>query len=193
VNNLALCIFINVRDSLSVAAAESLPILVAGDRLSRNSMSHSFQFSNFGRADGKSVYLLLAPPERPRHCPSLIPEADLLSSRGQRPRKPRPPLGPTLKGSSPGGVAPVLRPAAQGDATPSGSGGTSVAPSWGCWSRLLSCALPDPKHRDRCRARKTYPPVLPRASLSDVTDSRFRLSMLRMTAPPSFSAVSIPP
>jgi hypothetical protein len=41
---------------------------------------------------------------------------------GQRPRKTRPQQGPTLKGSNPGGVTPVLRVAAQGNSTPSGSG-----------------------------------------------------------------------
>jgi hypothetical protein len=53
---------------------------------------------------------------------ALIPGGDQLSSRGQRPRKTRPQQGPTLKGSNTGGVTPVLRPAAQGNTTPSGSG-----------------------------------------------------------------------
>ena len=37
---------------------------------------HSFQLSNLGRADRKAFYLLSAAPERPRHCPSLIPGGD---------------------------------------------------------------------------------------------------------------------
>jgi hypothetical protein len=108
--------------------------------------------SNLGRADGKAFYLLLAPPEHPRHCPSLIPAGDQLSSRGQRPRKTRPQPGPTLKGSNPGGVPPVLRPAAQGNATPSGSGERA--------SRFPG-ALPPATILCPCRARKTYPSVLP--------------------------------
>ena len=80
--------------------------------LSRNSMNYSFDLSNLGRADRKALYLLFARPERPRHCPSLIPAGDRYNSRGQRPRKTRPPQGPTLKGSNPAGVTPVLRPAA---------------------------------------------------------------------------------
>jgi len=50
-------------------------------------------------------------------CPARAQD----SSRGQRPRK-TPPQGPTLKGSNLGGVTPVICSAAQGRATPSGSG-----------------------------------------------------------------------
>ena len=62
---------------------------------SRNSMTYSFQLSNLGRAGRKEFYLLLARPEPPRNGPSLIPAGDPYSSRGQRPRKMRPQLGPT--------------------------------------------------------------------------------------------------
>ena len=78
-------------------------------------MNYSFQLSNISRADRKAPYLLLAPLERRRGCVSLIPAGDRLSSRGQRPRKTRPQQGPTLKGSNPGSVTPVLR-AERGDA-----------------------------------------------------------------------------
>jgi hypothetical protein len=72
---------------------------------------------NIGPADPKASDLPLARPERPLHCPSLIPAGDRYSSRGQRPRKTPPPAGPTLKGSNPGGVTPVLRVATQGSTT----------------------------------------------------------------------------
>jgi len=57
-------------------------------------MSHSFQLSNLGRASRKLFYLLFARPGRPRNPLSLIPAGDPYSSRGQRPRKMRPPQGP---------------------------------------------------------------------------------------------------
>ena len=93
-----------------------------GGLLSRNSMNYSFPLSKLGRTVRKVSYLLFTPPERPPHGSSLIPAGDRYSSRGQRPRKTRPQQGPTLKGSNPGGVTPVLRPAAQGHVTPSESG-----------------------------------------------------------------------
>ncbi len=73
-------------------------------------------------------------------CPSLIPGGDRESSRGQRPRKTHPPQGPTLKGSNQGGVTPVLLPATQRNATPSGSGNERRTFRGRC-PRLLSCAL----------------------------------------------------
>ncbi len=79
---------------------------------SRNSINYSFQLSGLGRPDRKAFYMLLAPPEHCRRCPSLIPRGDQYSSRGQRPRRTCPPQGPTQKGANPGGVTPlrVIRP-----------------------------------------------------------------------------------
>jgi hypothetical protein len=140
--------------------------------LTRNSMNYSFQLGCLGRAHCKALYLLLAPPEPPRHCPALIPGGDQDSSRGQRPRKTRPPQGSTLKGSNPGGVTPVLRPWAEGNTTPSGSGNEHRAFRGRC-PRLLSCALAG---RERPTVR-----CYPAAPVSDTTDSVLRLSSLRMT------------
>ena len=118
-------------------------------------MNYSFQLSNIGRAERKASDLLLASRGRPRRCVSLIPAGDRYSSRGQRPRKTRPPQGPTLKGSNPGGVTPILRPAAQGNTTPSGSNGqTSRFPG----------ALPPATILCPCRARNIYTSVLPRGT-----------------------------
>jgi hypothetical protein len=111
-----------------------------GGLLSRNSMNYSFPLSKLGRTVRKVSYLLFTPPERPPHGSSLIPAGDRYSSRGQRPRKTRPQQGPTLKGSNPGGVTPVLRPAAQGNATPPGSEIERGAFRGRC-PRLLCCAL----------------------------------------------------
>jgi hypothetical protein len=66
-----------------------------------------------------------------------------LTLMGQRPRNALP-ADPTPKGSNPGGVAPVLRPAAQGYATPSGSMGRTSC---------LSGALPPAIILRPCRAR----------------------------------------
>jgi hypothetical protein len=89
----------------------------------------------------EGVLAASCPPERPQHCRLLIPGGDRESSRGQRPRKTRPPpQGPTLKGSNPAGATAGLRPAAQENATPSGSGNERRAFRGRC-PRLLSCAL----------------------------------------------------
>jgi hypothetical protein len=77
----------------------------------RNSMNHAFQIGNLGPAGRKALYLLFARPERPRNGPSLISAGGPYSSRGQSPRKMRPPQGPTLKGSNTGDLAPILRSA----------------------------------------------------------------------------------
>jgi hypothetical protein len=108
--------------------------------LSRNSMNYSPQLSNLGRAARKAFYLLLARPEPPWNGPSLIPAGDPYGSRGQRPRKTHPQASPTLKGSNAGDVTPVLRPTAQGNTTPPGSGNERGAFRGRC-PRLLSCAL----------------------------------------------------
>ena len=108
----------------------------------------------------------------PRNGPSLIPAGDPCGSRGQRPRKMRPPQGPTLKGSYSGDVISVLRPTAQGDTTPSGSGNDRRAFRGRC-PRLLSCALAG-------HERTTVRPY-PLAPVSDITDSHFRPCVLRMT------------
>ncbi len=88
----------------------------------------------------EGVLTAFCPPERPQHYRLLIPGGDREISRGQRPRKTRPQQGPTLKGSNPGGATVVLRRAAQGNATPSGSGSERRA-FRRCCPRLLSCAL----------------------------------------------------
>jgi len=129
-------------------------------------MNYSFQLSNLGRADRKAFYLLFAPPERPRRAPSLIPAGDRYSSRGQRPRKTRPPQGATLKGSNSGDATPVLRSPAQGNTTPSGSGNEHRAFRGRC-PRLLSCAL--------AGHEKPTLRIYSAAPVSDITDSRFRL------------------
>jgi hypothetical protein len=59
---------------------------------------------------------------------------------GNAPGKRVPDKVPTLKGSNPHGVTPVLRPAAQGNSTPPGSGNGRGAFRGRC-PRLLSCAL----------------------------------------------------
>jgi len=129
-------------------------------------------FEQFRPSGPEGALPAFAPPERPWHCRPLIPGGDRYSSRGQRPRKTRPQQGPTLKGSNPGGVTAVLRPAAQGDTTLSGSGKERGALRGRC-PRLLSCAL--------AGHQKTTVRSYPAAPVSDITDSRFRLSMLRMT------------
>ena len=111
-----------------------------GGPLSKNSINYSFSLSKLDRVERKVFYLLFAPPERPPHGSSSIPAGDRYSSRGQRPRKTRPQLGPTLKGSNTSGVTPVLRPAAQGNATPPGSEIERGAFRGRC-PRLLSGAL----------------------------------------------------
>jgi hypothetical protein len=141
--------------------------------LSRNSMNYSFRLSNLGRADQKAFCLLFAPLQHPRHGPSLIPAGDQYSSRGQRPRNTYRSQGATLKGSNAAGVTPVLRPGAQANTTLPGSGNEPRAFRGRC-PRLLSCALAG--HEEA--ALRTHP-VVP---VSDITDSGFRLSSLRMTA-----------
>jgi hypothetical protein len=133
-------------------------------------MNYSFPLRKLGWADRKAFYMLFAPPECPQHCRPLIPGGDRLSSRGQCPWKPRPQQGPTLKGSNPDGVPPVLRPAAEGNTTPPGSGNERGAFRGRC-PRLLSCAL---------AGHENLPLGLtPRLPVSDITDSHFRLCMLR--------------
>jgi hypothetical protein len=112
-------------------------------------------------------------PRMSSACRPLIPGGDRLSSRGQRPRKSRPQQGATLKGSNPGGVTQVLRPAGQANATPPGSEIERGAFRGRC-PRLLSCAL---------AGHENLPLGLtPRHPVSDITDSHFRLCMLRMTS-----------
>jgi hypothetical protein len=111
-----------------------------GGPLSRNSINYSFPLSKLDRVDRKVFYLLFRPPERPPHGSPSIPAGDRYSSRGQRPRKTRPQQGPTLKGSNLGGITPVLRPAAQANATPPGSQIERGAFRGRC-PRLLCCAL----------------------------------------------------
>ena len=76
----------------------------------------------------------------------------------------RPPQGPTLKGSISGDVTPILRPAAQGNTTPPGSGIERRAFRGRC-PRLLSCAL--------AGHEKTTLRSYPAAPVSDITVTRF--------------------
>jgi hypothetical protein len=67
---------------------------------------------------------------------------------GQRPWKTRPQQGPALQGSNPGDATPVLRPAAQGNSTLSGSVG---------YSNGFPGALPPATIRCPFRAHRTSP------------------------------------
>jgi hypothetical protein len=125
-----------------------------GRLISTNSMNYSFQLSSLGRADQKAFFLLLEPPERPRHCPPLIPGGDQYSSRGQRPRKTSPPQDTTLKGSNTGGATSASHATAQGHATPSGSGK----------ERRALRALPPATTLCPCGARKSSPSILRRGA-----------------------------
>ena len=148
-------------------------------------MNCSFRFSNLGRGPRQASYLPIARPERSLHCPSLIPAGDRYSSRGQRPRKTRPPAGPTLKGSNPGGLTPVLRPACQGHTTPAGSKGRTPR---------FPGALPPATILCPSRARKTDPPTLHRDSpVSDITDSRSMLRRNWRSFPRKATAESVTP
>ena len=135
-------------------------------------MTYSSQLSNFGRADRKAFYLLFAPPEGPRHRPSLIPGGDRESSRGQRPRKTHPPSRSDPERVESGWRHAGLASRGSGNAPPPGSGNERGAFRGHC-PRLLSCAL--------AGHEKTTLRSYPAAPVSDVTDSHFRLCMLRMT------------
>jgi len=140
--------------------------------LSRNSMNYSFQLSNLGRADRKVSYLLFCAPRTSSALSTLDPRRGSIEYPGATPPETRPQQGPTLKGSNPVGVTPLLPPAAQGNTTPPGSGNERGAFRGRC-PRLLSCAL--------AGHEKTTLRSYPAAPVSDVTDSHFRLCMLRMT------------
>jgi hypothetical protein len=129
-----------------------------------------------GQADLKAFYLLFAPPEGPRRCPPLILAGDRYSSRGQRSRKTRRQQGPTLKGSNPGGVTPVLRPPAQGNATPRlRDRGTRLALCGGVAPTYYLVPL---------QGTKNLPSgLILRHPVSDFTDSVLRLCSLRRESP----------
>jgi hypothetical protein len=137
-------------------------------------------FEQFGPSGPEGFLPAFCPPERPRNGPSLIPAGDPYSSRGERPRKMRPPQGPTpqARGRMPVTSPRSCGPRPKGIRPPQGRG-TSVALSGGV------ARQPTDYYLVPLQGTKNPPfGLAPRHPASDITDSCFRLYTLRMTCHP---------